>query len=68
MSDLLEDAGCGAACTNDQEASDFLEELWREHDVLVETLQKQEKCRDVALEMRLLIVRLDLGLYRPSAP
>jgi len=48
--------------------SDQLPTLWQEYDSLVKTLRKQGNRKDVALLIRLMILKIDLGLYHPSAP
>jgi len=50
------------------EDSDPLPALWQEYDSLVKTLRKQGNRKDVALLIRLMILKIDLGLYHPSAP
>ena len=49
-------------------SSELLDELWLEYKRLIDTLKRQRRCRDVALEMRLRVVMMDLGLYQPSPP
>ena len=44
------------------------EELWQEYRKIVTTLKKQGRRRDLALEIRLKVVMMDLELYRPSPP
>lgn len=53
---------------NTQGNSDYFMDLWQEYRRLVETLREQGKRRDVALEMRLTVVMMDLGMYQPSPP
>jgi hypothetical protein len=55
----------GSALSDAYEAPDFLDNLWREYHALVAALRKR---RDPALELRLTVVMIDLGLYSPSPP
>jgi len=48
--------------------SNQIDELWREYRTLVGALREQGRHRDIALEMRLRVVMMDLGLYQPSPP
>lgn len=68
MPDLQKKIKDGAVSGKIQARSDRLVELWQEYRTLVNTLRKQGIHRDVALEMQLTVVMMDLGLYRPSPP
>jgi len=48
--------------------SDSIARLWKEYKVIVNTLKKQGDRQDPVLLMRLTVVMMDLGLYRPSPP
>ena len=48
--------------------SDLIAGLWEEYKAIVNTLKKQGVRQDPVLLMRLTVVMMDLGLYRPSPP
>ena len=48
--------------------SDVIAKLWLEYEALVNTLRKQGRRQSPELLMRLTVVMMDLGLYRPSPP
>ena len=50
------------------EDTDPMADLRREHKSLVDELREQGRRQDPALLLRLTVVKIDLGLYRPSPP
>ena len=68
MYDLQREKGYEAASKNDPDLSELFAELRSEYKGLLETLRKQGRRPDPALLMRLMVVSMDLGYYRPSPP
>jgi len=68
MYDPQREQGYETTSGSDPDLSELLAQLRSEYKRLLEILRKQGRRRDPALLMRLMIVSMDLGIYRPSPP